>query len=207
MPDGQEGGLRQQYLNQLGLSTNAIDDDDTAPAVAREEIDEASVSSNAPEPPDTPRSELGIFTPGFDTRSEVSAASREPASPTSSRTDLASIDAETVEESDIPATIGSLALPVLVVDQDDRTPQLTPMATVMNVPDVAGEEATHQSTPEQKLKSVCQDGGHNVPEIFPGSSNILAGVPQTIHKKSVNLSPSLRMRVLIIIYTGPRSSI
>ncbi|KIM85023.1 hypothetical protein PILCRDRAFT_378559 [Piloderma croceum F 1598] len=156
--DEQANSLHQEKFDRR--LSEQYDDDRTAALMPLIGVDpdEMSVSTNAPEAPDTPRSELGIFTPDFDTRSEVSAASREPASPTPS-------------------------------------------------PDIVAEQETpRRSTPEQKIESICEViGGHQVPEVFPSSSNILAGEPQTIHKKSVNSSPSLITRVLIFAHTDPRS--
>lgn len=192
--DEQAGSLHQEEFDRLEqLSEHSSEDRGAAVMHIRDDMDEMSVSTNAPEAPDSPRSELGIFTPDFDTRSKVSAVSREPASPTSSRTDFTSIRTDAADDTVIPATIGGLALTAVAIEQDDSTLELTPMAMLKNVPDVvAEEEASRGSTPEQKIEPVREViGGHQVPEVFPGSSNILAGEPQTIHKKPVNSSPSL----------------
>jgi hypothetical protein len=154
------------------------------PSLVSEDLDNESISSNIPEPPHSPRSELGIFTPSFDTRSEVSAASREPASPTSSRTDLTPVGIDYAEEPTVVATVDTLNLPA--IGQDDTTPQSTPLAIVKDVPEnVAKELVTRESAPEQKIKSIIDDDDtRNAPQIFPSSSNILSGEPDgTIHKK------------------------
>ena len=62
-------------------------------ALAGEELEDSvdgtgsEAASDVPEVPMTPRSDLGIYTPGFDSRSEVSFASREPIAPSSPRLD------------------------------------------------------------------------------------------------------------------------
>ncbi|THH10312.1 hypothetical protein EW145_g1417 [Phellinidium pouzarii] len=47
----------------------------------------SGASSNISEAPESPRSNLGIITPGFDTRSEVSDASHEPVAPSTPRSE------------------------------------------------------------------------------------------------------------------------
>jgi len=182
MSDAQNKGLRQEDLDQFKQLSEHPSDREAIPPVVTEDIDDISVSSNVPEPPHTPQSELGIFTPGFDTRSEVSAASREPASPTSSRTDLASPAVDHVEESSIPTAISILALPALAIEHDDNTPQLTPLAIVKDVPDTGAEEVAREPTPVQ---NVFEDvGTPNVPQVFPGSADMPAGeAPRTIQEK------------------------
>ena len=63
-----------------------------------DEDEAASVAdSTVPRVPLSPRSDLGIFTPSFDTRSEVSDASREPLAPNSPRLDPEGEDPSAVE--------------------------------------------------------------------------------------------------------------
>jgi hypothetical protein len=78
---GDHGPLSEQafaYMHKAIESHNEITPDDSVSDVS---------ASDAPEPSMTPKSDLGIFTPGFDTRSEVSYASRDPIPPTSPRLD------------------------------------------------------------------------------------------------------------------------
>jgi len=177
-----ESDLRQEELDQFKQLSEHVSSREPVPPLATEDIDDMSVSSNVPEPPHTPQSELGIFTPGFDTRSEVSAASREPASPTSSCTDLASPAVDYVEESSIPTAISILALPALAIEQDDNTPQLTPLATVKDVPDTSAEDIAREATPVQ---NVFEDvGTPNAPQVFPGLADVPVGdAPRTIQEK------------------------
>jgi hypothetical protein len=201
--DGQEIGLHKEDVEQLSERA----DESGAVLSMTEDIDDVSASSNVPEPPQSPQSELGIFTPGFDTRSEVSAASREPASPTSSRTDLASVSVDRAEESSAPDATGTLAHLSLANEQDDSTPQLTPLATAKDVPDtITGEEIAQESTPVQAFKSVSEDvGSHNVPQIFPSSLDILVGESsRTIQEKLVNSWLSIMMYILIFVHTDHR---
>lgn len=159
---GTEGrsGLRQEDLDQLEqLPERAIDAGGRnlpfirtcIPAKRTEEFDNTSIASDVPEPPLSPQSDLGILTPSFDTRSEVSAASREPASPTSSCTDLASSG---VSELVISPTING-SLPSFTADRDNTTPQYTPMAAFRDVPDVDSDAFLSEPTP--------------VNEAFPGN--------------------------------------
>lgn len=67
------------YLNHKVIESR----DEVAP---EDSVSDVSVS-DVPEPAMTPKSDLGIFTPGFDTRSEVSRASRDTIPPDSPRLD------------------------------------------------------------------------------------------------------------------------
>jgi hypothetical protein len=60
-------------------------------------FDAETSRSDVPEVATTPRSELGVFTPNFDSRSEISAASNEPIPSLSPRTDPASPIARDIE--------------------------------------------------------------------------------------------------------------
>jgi len=166
------GGLCQEDLEQLEqLPERAIGIGGREPLsfiptslalIQTKDIDDASIASNVPEPPLSPQSDLGIFTSDFDTRSEVSAASREPASPTSTRTDLASSG---IDEFAMPAAINTSFLSGSTVDVDDITPQPTPLAAFITVPDRVSDEFGIR-----KLTAVNQDtqgfvGDYNEPEI------------------------------------------
>lgn len=183
--DAQWNGLHNEDLDQLKQASEHPGSQEAVPTAILEDADDMSVSSNVPEPPRTPQSELGIFTPGFDTRSEVSAASREPASPTSSRTDLTPIG-DQVEESVVPTITNILALPALALDHDDSTPQLTPLAIVKDVQDTGTEECVvRDSAPVQKVESVSEDiGSPSVTQKLSNSSDLLVGEPsRTIQEK------------------------
>jgi hypothetical protein len=190
--DEQESSLHQDEFDQLDQLSERGNSSEAVLSVTPDAIEDISASSNVPEPPHTPQSELGIFTPGFDTRSEVSAASREPASPTSSRTDLASSGVDLEEPStSISIAIDTLADPVLAHEQDDGTTQSTPLATGKDVPDTiaGGEEIVQESTPVQAFKSVSEEVGNpNVPHIFPSLTN--GESPRTIQEKLVPVALS-----------------
>lgn len=201
----QESSLHQDELNQLDQLSERGSNSEAVLSVTLDDIENISASSNVPEPPHTPQSELGIFTPGFDTRSEVSAASREPASPTSSRTDLASSGVDLEEPStSIPIAVGTLADSVLAHEQDDGTIQSTPLATRKDVPDaIAGEEIVQESTPVQAFKSVSEDAGNpNVPHIFPSSTNEES--PRTIQEKLVTSCCSITIFILMAVHIDHR---
>lgn len=190
MPHAHDSNTRQEDLGHLERLSELASDRVAVPLTATEDVDDASISSHVPEPPRTPQSGLGIFTPGFDTRSEVSAASREPASPTSSRTDLTSVGVDDVgvddvEETNIPTAIGGSALPAFVSEHDDSTPQPTPLAAVKNVPDASAEERIIQEfTPEQKVKSACEDVvSPGLPQIFPGLPLLTGQATKSIREK------------------------
>lgn len=174
-------GLHEEDLDHLEqLPERAIDIDSheglsfvqtNIPAIQAEEFDNASVASDVPEPPLSPRSDLGVFTPSFDTRSEVSAASREPVSPTSSRTDLASLGSD---ELIVPAS--------LIADRDDITPQYTPLAAFRDVPDMDPDRFARPSEPtpvnESPRAFIGNDSGPQVSPIPHGQS------PKTLQRKS-----------------------
>ncbi|KLO11550.1 hypothetical protein SCHPADRAFT_941955 [Schizopora paradoxa] len=62
-------------------------DEEIYPDESVSEVDEFEAKSDVPEPSMSPKSDLGIFTPSFDTRSEVSVASHKPLAPSSPRLD------------------------------------------------------------------------------------------------------------------------
>jgi hypothetical protein len=173
------GGLRQEDLDQLerfpehaigvgGRETLSFIRT-SIPAIQTEEFDNVSIASDVPEPPLSPQSDLGIFTPSFDTRSEVSAASREPASPTSSLTDLASSDADGFATGIPPAINGSSSS--LTADRDDITPQYTPLAAFKDVPDIDsdGFMRSNELTPVSEVFV----GHHNEPKALPKTLDVL----------------------------------
>jgi hypothetical protein len=86
-------------------------------AIERLDIDTSS-TSNVPEAPMSPRSDLGINSPTFDSRSEVSLASRLPVPPESPRIDpLNSIEAaQALRKSDAELSAPSGAAPDIVED-------------------------------------------------------------------------------------------
>lgn len=62
-------------------------EDEIYPDESVSEVDASEAKSDVPEPSMSPRSDLGILTPSFDTRSEVSVASHKPLAPSSPRLD------------------------------------------------------------------------------------------------------------------------
>ena len=201
-----QSGTHQEDINQLEQFSGYVSIREEVSLAATDDIDDVSISSRVPEPPCSPQSELGIFTPGFDTRSEVSAASREPASPTSSRTDLMSLSTSTddAEEFTIPASIRILVLPALAVEQYDSTLESTPLATAKDVPDSVAEEILPASAPLQTTKPVSEEvDSPTAPQMFPGSSDLLAAEPtRTIQEKLVNFHLSIVMCQLILVHLG-----
>ena len=197
LPNEQESSLYQDELDQHNQPSEHGSNSEAVLSVTPDDTEDISASSNVPEPPHTPQSELGIFTPGFDTRSEVSAASREPASPTSSRTDLEE------PSTSIPIAIDVLADPVLAHEQDDGTTQSTPLVTGKDVPDAIAEEIVQESTPVQAFKSVSEEVDNpNVPHIFPSSTN--GESPRTIQEKLVTSCCSTTIFILIAVHVDRR---
>ncbi|KAF8510777.1 hypothetical protein JB92DRAFT_426604 [Gautieria morchelliformis] len=107
------------------LTVTAVNSTDTP-------FDADTGRSDVPEVATTPRSELGVFTPTFDSRSEVSAASNEPIPSLSPRTDPASPIAG---EFEVPALALSGAL----------ASATTPEVVAQSVPDAASDATSEAS--------------------------------------------------------------
>ncbi|KAH8117718.1 hypothetical protein DFH11DRAFT_854178 [Phellopilus nigrolimitatus] len=109
-PQDSEAGVddSEADLQASNVSENSLSLQLGVPSSGNELVDGvvSEASSNVPEAPLSPRSDLGILTPGFDTRSEVSDASHEPIAPNSPRGDP---DGTSLADSDIktPIVIGS----------------------------------------------------------------------------------------------------
>lgn len=86
--------------------------------------------SDVPEAPSTPRSELGIFTPTFDSRSEVSVASNEPLAPSTPRTDPAIPASPVVSEVSDPVPVIE---PSLQVESNDLASEVTSAASIESI--------------------------------------------------------------------------
>jgi hypothetical protein len=100
--------------------------------------------SDVPEVATTPRSELGVFTPTFDSRSEVSAASNEPIASLSPRTDPSS---PVTGEFDVPdlSLNGTLA------------PSTDPGIIAKSIPDGLSEATSEASVEPVPPSSPVQD--------------------------------------------------
>jgi hypothetical protein len=107
------------------LTVTAVNSTDTP-------FDADATRSDVPEVATTPRSELGVFTPTFDSRSEVSAASNEPIPSLSPRTEPSS---PITGEFEVPA----LALSGVLASAT------APEAVAQNVPDTASEATSDTS--------------------------------------------------------------
>lgn len=91
--------------------------------------------SDVPEVATTPRSELGVFTPTFDSRSEISAASNEPIASLSPRTDPVSTIA------------GDIEVPVLPLDS------VLALSTNPEIPTERGLDIS-EATSETSIESI-----------------------------------------------------
>ena len=120
------------YLDKAIEDQNELTPDDSVSDVS---------ASDVPEPAMTPKSDLGITTPGFDTRSEVSWASREPIAPESPRLDPGTpLELETPDSIEVnianttppgkPATIDE-------VEIEEQHSVQTPLVKLVAVPEVS----------------------------------------------------------------------
>lgn len=135
-------GLREPDLTLvLAKLKSAAEAEDSDDEILEGPLSEAR--SDIPEVPGSPRSDLGILTPSFDTRSEVSVASHEPIAPSSPRLDPeAPLVFDEPPQTPIvmappPPRLRTANLSVSSDAADTITPLPTPHASVMSHADAA----------------------------------------------------------------------
>ncbi|TDL25469.1 hypothetical protein BD410DRAFT_593743 [Rickenella mellea] len=181
-------------VTQQGPGTPPATNDDAEPELFADETD---LRSDIPEVPMSPRSELAMYTPTFDSRSEVSVASLEPLPPASPRLDPEELivpetttdettAAPTLNLTDLPhgeEEIGT-ATPLPTYRQPEWShdePTASDMDRVESAVSEAGVPAASSGYSAGDEKSTVESTDHNDERSFgvPDSPNVESAVEVT----------------------------
>lgn len=155
-PDGQEHDLTTANVAQhddeitKDSSASELDAGIMVSSDSQEESGEASVleaASHIPEVPTSPRTSLGTTTPGFDTRSEVSDASRYPLPASTPRSEPGALSPTEAQTPLISSVLESGEEPT-----QEEVPEGTPLISALQI-----SSRSNEMTPESALPAVVLD--------------------------------------------------